>query len=101
VGVITYAAMFTWAGLLSSRALGFAVVYVFLWEGLLSSFLSGIRYLSVRGYTLSILHGLDEEIFASIGDRVIEFQAALVGAALVTVLFTYLTVRRLRTMDVQ
>ena len=101
IGVITYGAMFTWAGLLSSRALGFAVVYVFLWEGLLSSFLTGIRYLSVRGYTLAIIHGLDEETFASIGDRVIEFQAALVGAALVTVLFTYLTVRRLRTMDVQ
>jgi ABC-2 type transport system permease protein len=100
-GVITYAAMFTWAGLLSSRALGFAVVYVFLWEGLLSTFLSGIRYLSVRGYTLAIIHGLDEETFATISDRVIEFPAAIVGAALVTVLFTYLTVRRLQSMDVQ
>ena len=101
VGVITYAAMFTWAGLLSSRALGFAVVYVFIWEGLLSSFLSGIRYLSVRGYTLSIIHGLDEETFSSISDRVIEFPAGLVGAIVVTVLFTYLAVRRLQNMDVQ
>ena len=100
-GVITYAAVFTWAGLLSSRALGFALVYVFLWEGLLSSFLSGIRYLSVRGYTLALIHGLDEETFSSICDRVIEFPAAVVGAALVTVLFSYLTVRRLQTMDVQ
>ena len=33
VGVITYAAIFTWAGLISTRALAFALVYVFLWEG--------------------------------------------------------------------
>ena len=29
------------------------------WEGILSSFLTGVRYLSVRGYTLSLLHGID------------------------------------------
>ena len=99
-GVVTYAAVFTWAGLLSSHALGFALVYVFLWEGLLTSFVSGVRYLSVRGYTLGILHGLDEEAFGSIGDRVIEFPAALVGAGAVTALFLWLTVWRLRRMDV-
>jgi len=99
-GIIVYGAVFTWAGLMSSRALGFALVYVFLWEGLLATFLSGIRYLSVRGYTLGILHGLDKQTFDSIEDRVIEFPAALVGAAAMTVVFTLLTVRRLQRMDV-
>ena len=46
-GVVTYAALFTWAGLMTSRALGFALVYVLLWEGLITSFLSGVRYLSI------------------------------------------------------
>ncbi len=101
VGSVAYAAVFTWAGLISSRAIGFTLVYVFLWEGLMSSFLSGIRYLSIRGYTLGILNGLDEETFRSIDGRVIEFPAAVVGAALVTVAFTWLTVRRLQHMDVQ
>jgi ABC-2 type transport system permease protein len=101
VGAVAYAAVFTWAGLMSSRAIGFALVYVLLWEGLLSSFLSGIRYLSIRGYTLGILNGLDETAFKSISSRVIEFPAAVVGAALVTIVFTWLTVRRLQRMDVQ
>lgn len=99
-GVVTYAAIFTWAGLISSHALGFAVVYVFLWEGLLSTFVGGIRYLSVRGYSLALLHGIDEESYSVLSDRVIAFPAAWVGAAAVTSLFFLLTVRRLRRMDV-
>ena len=99
-GVVAYAAIFTWAGLISSRALGFALIYVFLWEGLISSYLGGVRYLSVRGYTLAILHGVDEKSFDALGQRVIEFPAAVVGAAAVTLLFFWLTVRRLSHMDV-
>ena len=100
-GVVAYAAIFTWAGLLSTKALGFALVYVFLWEQLVSSFMSGVRYLSVRGYTLGILHGLDKDTYASLERDVIEFPAAIVGASVVTVLFIWLTVRRLQRMDVQ
>jgi ABC-2 type transport system permease protein len=99
-GTVTYATIFTWAGLVSTRALGFALVYVFLWEGLISSFLDGVRYLSVRGYTLAILHGIDSESFEALGQRVIEFPAALVGAAAATAVFFWLSVRRLRLMDV-
>ena len=100
-GVVTYAAVFTWAGLVSAKALGFALVYVFLWEGLLTSFLSGIRYLSVRGYMLGIMNGLDGDTFDSLDRRVIEFPAAIGGVVIVTVLFVWLTVRRLNRMDVQ
>jgi ABC-2 type transport system permease protein len=99
-GAVTYATIFTWAGLVSTHALGFALIYVFLWEGLISSFLGGVRYLSVRGYTLAILHGIDDKSFEALGQRVIEFPAALVGAAAVTAVFFWLTVRRLRRMDV-
>jgi ABC-2 type transport system permease protein len=99
-GVVTYTAIFTWAGLMSSRAIAFALIYVFLWEGLISSFLEGVRYLSVRGYTLAILHGMDDKSFEPLEQRVIEFPAAVVGAAAVTAVFFWLTVRRLRRMDV-
>ena len=99
-GVVAYAAIFTWAGLMSTRALAFALVYVFLWEGLVSTFLGGVRYLSVRGYTLAILHGMDDKSFGPLDERVIEFPAALVGAAVTTAVFFWLTVRRLRRMDV-
>ena len=43
VGVVAYSAIFTWAGLMTSRALGFALIYVFLWEGTLATFLEGVR----------------------------------------------------------
>ena len=100
VGVLAYSAIFTWAGLMTTRALGFALVYVFLWEGLLSSFLGGIRYLSVRGYTLALMHGIDKDSLEALDGFVIGLPAAIVGAAVVTVVFLSLTVRRLRTMDV-
>ena len=99
-GVVTYAAIFTWAGLMSTRALAFALVYVFLWEGLISSLLPGVQYLSVRGYTLSIMHGLDDTTFAALGERVIEFPAAIAGVVITTVVFFFFTVRRLYRMDV-
>ena len=71
-----------------------------LWEGVVSSFLGGIRYLSVRGYTLGIVHGLDDGSFADLSNRAIELPAALIGVAAVTLGFLYLTVRRLNQMDV-
>jgi hypothetical protein len=92
--------VFTWAGLISSHALGFALVYVFLWEGIISSFLSGVRYLSIRAHTLSIMYGIDETGLSALEEDVIEFPAAIAAAALVTVGFLWLTVRRLRKMDV-
>ena len=100
VGVVAYSAVFTWAGLITTRALSFAIVYVFLWEGVVSTFISGVRYLSVRGYTLAAMHGLDKTGLESMSDRVIEFPAAIGGAILVTAVFFWLTIWRLRKMDV-
>lgn len=100
VGVVTYSAIFTWAGLMTTRALGIALVYVFLWEGLLSQFLGGIRLLSVRGYTIATMYGIDEDGLEALGDQAIDFPTAIVGAILVTLIFFWLTVRRLRRMDV-
>jgi ABC-2 type transport system permease protein len=99
-GVFTYASIFTWAGLITPRALAYGLVYVLVWEALLGTFLSGIRYLSVRGYTLALLQGIDSESFDVLESRVIEFPAAIVGAVGVTLVFFVLTQYRLRTMDV-
>lgn len=99
-GVAAYASIFTFAGLLTPRALAYGLVYVLVWEGLLSTIVSGVRYLSVRGYTLALLHGMDEESFAALTGRVIEYQAAIVGTGVVIVAFFLLALYRLRTMDV-
>ena len=99
-GVAAYASIFTWAGLITPRALSYGLVYVLVWEGLLSSFLTGVRYLSVRGYTLSLLHGIDAKNFEILEDRVIAFPAAIVGTVGVMLVFFFLAQYRLRTMDV-
>ncbi len=99
-GVLAYSSVFTWAGLVTTRALAAGLIYVFIWEGLLSTFLGGLRYLSVRAYVLAILHGMDEKSFEPLEDRVIELPAAVAGVVIVTVAFFLLTVRRLRKMDV-
>ena len=98
-GVVTYASIFTWAGLTTKSALPIALIYVFAWEGLISTFLEGVRYLSVRGYVLAIMHGIDSESFVEFEERVIELPAAVGGVAAATVVFFWLTVRRLRRLD--
>ncbi len=99
-GVATYAAIFNWAGLVTNRALAFALFYVLVWEGLISSFFGGVRYLSVRAYTLAIMYQGDQDRFDALDGRVIEAPAAIGAAVVVTGIFLALTVRRLRGMDV-
>src|SRR5262245_38374765 len=60
-GAAAYAAIFTWAGLATKQALLIGLVYVFIWEAALAAYLDGIRFLSVRRYTLALVHGLDAE----------------------------------------
>ena len=67
---------------------------------MISSFINGVNYLSVRGYTLGIMYGINETEFQTLGERVIEFPAAIVGAVAVTLVFSLLGVQRLRRMDV-
>ncbi len=54
VGAAAYAALFTWAGLATRHALLIGLVYVFVWEATLAAYLDGIRFLSVRRYTLVV-----------------------------------------------
>ena len=100
LGVAAYSAIFTWTGLMTSRALAVALMYVILWEGIIGSLIKGVGYLSVRGYTLAVMHGLDSSAFEAVGDRVIALPAAIVGALLVTAAFYGLAVWRLTRMDV-
>ena len=99
-GVVTYSAIFAWAGLVTGHALGFALVYVFLWEGLIASLLGGVRYLSVRAYTMTLMEGIGGSRLDAFSELSIELPAAIVGVVGVSAVFFWLTVRRLRRMDV-
>jgi ABC-2 type transport system permease protein len=98
-GAAAYAAIFTWAGLATRHALLIGLVYVFVWEATLAAYLDGIRFLSVRRYTLSLIHALDEERLSRIDDP-LSAGAAMLLVAVVVIGFTLLAVRKLRRMDI-
>lgn len=100
-GVAAYAALFTWAGLVTVRALPFAVIYAVLWEGVVSSQVSGVRYLSIRSYALSVMHAADAGAgLGGIANRLVDLPVALAAAAVLVTGFLLLTVHRLKRMDV-
>jgi ABC-2 type transport system permease protein len=99
-GLVVYSTLFLWAGLVTSHPLAFGLLYVFVWEGLFGTFVNGIRYLSVRQYTLGIVKALDGSRFAGPDQHVLGATPAIVGALVVFVGFALLVVRRLRRMDV-
>ena len=103
LGVLAYSAAFMWLGLISGQALGLAIVYVFVWEGAAANIFSGIRYLSIRSYSLitmreaggSTLYEISPVAGAEIGVAV-----ALGGAAAIVIAFLALTLIQLKNMDV-
>jgi ABC-2 type transport system permease protein len=97
-GVALYASAFVWLGLVTTQAIGVGLLYIVLWEGFFSGFVSGVRLLSIRHYSLALMHALDERRFADAqhpGTAVVAGIAMLVFGG-----FLLLSVRRLRTMDV-
>lgn len=97
-GVALYASAFVWLGLFTSRAVWIGLAYVVLWEELFAGFVSGARLLSIRHHAVALMHGFDARRFAEAGT--LEFDTAVVMSALVFTGFLWLTVRRLRRMDV-
>ena len=100
LAILAYSAVFLWLGLSTGRALGYGLMYVFLWEFLFTGFVEGIRFLSVRAYMIGIIRGVDDSRFADDSIQVISFPVSIIVLLAVIAIFTALTVRRLRTMDV-
>ncbi len=97
-GLLMYASFFVWLGLLVRHAIAVGLVYIVLWEGFFSGYVSGIRYFSVRHHAAALMHGLDPRRFADVEH--VGTGAAIGVAAAVFALFLFLSVRRLRRMDV-
>ena len=98
VGVALYAAAFVWLGLVSTQAIGIGLLYIVLWEGLFSRFVEGARVLSIRHYSIALMHGLDERRFDFLEH--VGLPTVLVLSALILGGFVFLSIRRLRRMDV-
>jgi ABC-2 type transport system permease protein len=98
VGVALYAAAFVWLGLVSTQAIGIGLLYIVLWEGFFSGFVSGVRLLSIRHYAIAWMHGLDPRRFAA-ADH-LSFGVVIATSAVVFGGFVWLSIRRLKRMDV-
>jgi len=98
VAVAMYASAFVWLGLVSTQAIGVGLLYIVLWEGLFSGFVSGVRLLSIRHFSIGLMHGLDPRRFAN-GSH-LGFVPVMIICALVFTAFLWMSVRRLRRMDI-
>ena len=98
VGVALYASLFVWLGLVSTQAIGIGVLYIVLWEGFFSGFVSGARAFSIRHYAIALMHGLDPRRFAD--GRHLSLGLAIAVSVTVFAGFLWLSIRKLRTMDV-
>lgn len=59
-GALAYVAIFIALSLRFSRSLIIGLGYVFIWEAIISQFIAGVRFLSVRAYTVGIADALTE-----------------------------------------
>jgi ABC-2 type transport system permease protein len=98
VGVAMYASLFVWLGLVSTQAIGVGLLYIVLWEGFFAGFVSGARLLSIRFYAIALMHAMDPRRFAVMDHA--SATTSMLMSVLVIAGFLFLTVRRLRTMDV-
>jgi ABC-2 type transport system permease protein len=96
VGSIVYSALFVMLSALTKRAVPIGLLYILIWENLLGGIAAarGVRALSVRQYTIRIADELSN--VASINARV-GLSTAIVMSIVVTVVATYVAIRKLRT----
>lgn len=98
VEVALYSAAFVWLGLVTTQAIGVGLLYIVLWEGLFAGFVVGVRFLSIRYWSLGIMHALDPRRFVELDH--LGTVAVVVTCGVVLGGFLLLSVRRLRRMDV-
>jgi ABC-2 type transport system permease protein len=60
LGALAYAVVFTLLSIVTSRALIAGLVFVFIWEGAVTGIFEGIRYFSIRHYTLALAEWLGD-----------------------------------------
>jgi ABC-2 type transport system permease protein len=98
LGLVMYAAVFLWLGLVSTQAIGIGLLYIVLWEGFFTGYVTGVRLFSIRYYTMALMRAMDVRRFAA--GLEISTKAVAVLAVVVTVAFLALAVRKLSRMDV-
>ena len=99
-GVVAYGAVFLLVSLFVARALLVGIVYALVWESLLGRYLTGLKVVSIRHYTESILVGMadDPDIALSGATGVV---TSCIVIAFVTVACVLLATWRLRNLNLE
>ena len=83
LGALVYTTLFVMLSVASSHSLIIGLVYVFIWEGAIAGLFEGVRYLSVRHYTLGVAEWASGNI-PNTFDAYVSGGTALVLMAIVT-----------------
>lgn len=94
LGSLAYAAVFVALSVRFTRALIIGLAYVFVWETIVSAFIPGVRYLSVRAYTMSVADALAGDTWTILATP-LALASALILIGLLTALATWYAIRRL------
>jgi len=97
VGSIVYSALFLMLSAMTRRAVPIGLLYILVWESLLGNIASGVRNLSINRYTLRIA---DYVADFPLRDTRITMRVAVVMSILVTVVATYVAIRKLRSFTI-
>jgi ABC-2 type transport system permease protein len=98
LGALTYSALFVSLSVRFGRALVIGLGYVFVWEALISQFIPGVRFLSVRAYTLGVADTIVDVAGVSFGN-IPNLPQSLVFMAVLVALATWYAVRRLQAFE--
>jgi ABC-2 type transport system permease protein len=88
-----------WLSVATSRALIVGLLYVFIWEGVVTRLFSGVRYFSIRQYTLGIADSIIDAP-RRVYDPKLEPATAAVLAAVVTAVMVVMAIRALRRWEI-
>ncbi len=94
LGALAYSAVFVSLSVRFGRALIIGLAYVFVWESLVSQFIVGVRFFSIRAYTLGVASALTDSA-SELLESPLGPGPAVVLSGLVVVLATWYGIRRL------
>lgn len=100
LGAAVYTTLFVMLSVVSTHALIIGLIYVFIWEGAVAGIFEGVRYLSVRHYTIGVADwaaGYVPDTF----EAYVNGTTSLVLMAIVTLVAAVLAERRLQQAEIR
>lgn len=98
-GALAYAVIFIALSLRFARSLIIGLAYVFVWEAIISQFITGVRFLSVRAYTVGIADSITD-VSTPVLDRSLDATPAVVLLSVLVAVMALYSVRALTRYQV-